>query len=163
MRFMPKNVNYLCSNEKRVQNPLKKHEKSEYGRARPSVQNNLSPPPDKLLGRPVPTFACNAVSVRMTLTPQFCASVRGMTSNAPATARYGHCSAGEGARAESSFGMRPKEMSQRWHPTTSRIILYIAHSTALFAHAFRCFICSPVQCSGVGMPQGPCPSPARSH
>ena len=28
----------------------------------------------------------------MTLAPQFCASVRGMTSSATATALYGHCS-----------------------------------------------------------------------
>lgn len=38
-----------------------------------------------------PTLAWSAVMVRMTLTPQFCARVRGMTSMACATALYGHC------------------------------------------------------------------------
>ena len=33
----------------------------------------------------------SAVSVRMVLPPQFCIRVRGMTSSAVATARYGHC------------------------------------------------------------------------
>lgn len=40
-----------------------------------------------------PTLACSAVRVRMTLTPQFWASVRGITSMASATALYGHCAA----------------------------------------------------------------------
>lgn len=41
--------------------------------------------------RSIHTFPCRAVMVRITLTPQFCAKVRGMASKARAAASYGHC------------------------------------------------------------------------
>mmetsp|Transcript_10382 Transcript_10382/g.33578 ORF Transcript_10382/g.33578 Transcript_10382/m.33578 type:complete len:220 (-) Transcript_10382:1194-1853(-) len=47
----------------------------------PKVQSELSA-----------CLARSLVSVRITLAPQFCVSVRGMTSSATPTARYGHCS-----------------------------------------------------------------------
>lgn len=49
-------------------------------------------PVSPLIPQVVPPVAClarRAVSVRMTVAPQFCANVRGITSNAWAMARYG--------------------------------------------------------------------------
>mmetsp|Transcript_601 Transcript_601/g.2479 ORF Transcript_601/g.2479 Transcript_601/m.2479 type:complete len:221 (-) Transcript_601:965-1627(-) len=51
----------------------------------PSIPNVRASSPSACLAR-------SLVRVRMTLAPQFCASVRGMTSSAAPMARNGHCS-----------------------------------------------------------------------
>jgi len=53
----------------------------------PSMPNVAPAPPGSAC------LARSLVSTRMMLAPQFCASVRGMTSSAVPTARYGPCAA----------------------------------------------------------------------
>mmetsp|Transcript_22306 Transcript_22306/g.26832 ORF Transcript_22306/g.26832 Transcript_22306/m.26832 type:complete len:222 (+) Transcript_22306:452-1117(+) len=55
---------------------------------------------------PSACFALSLVKVRITLAPQFCVKVRGITSRASPTARYGHCSM---PSSESAFSARQRE------------------------------------------------------
>mmetsp|Transcript_10356 Transcript_10356/g.26559 ORF Transcript_10356/g.26559 Transcript_10356/m.26559 type:complete len:238 (+) Transcript_10356:362-1075(+) len=80
--------------------------------------------------------ARSLVIVRITLAPQFCASVRGMTSSVAATARYAHCSVPITPSAL-SLSLRDTAISIAPPPGTSRGSMHTLRATPIASARLR--------------------------
>mmetsp|Transcript_12217 Transcript_12217/g.44573 ORF Transcript_12217/g.44573 Transcript_12217/m.44573 type:complete len:246 (+) Transcript_12217:1563-2300(+) len=81
-------------------------------------------------------FARSFVSTRITFVPQFCASVRGITSTASPTARYGHCSM-PSTEAACSDSAREMAISTAPPPGSSRGSLTTLRATPIASCRLR--------------------------